>query len=459
MKQQTKNTIWSVVLNLVTILCGLILPREILSHYGSEINGLVHSISQFLSYTVLLEFGIGAIIPASLYRPLAEGNKAHISAILASGRKVYRKIACVCIGYTLLLLLLFPRFSGIPSSSLFVLILGLGTVIRYFEGKPEQFLVISDQKGYVVYSFSAFLLIVSTIFQVVLIRSGQTLAVVKLVGTGISLLQIVLIFFYVRWHYQIDRKVHYTEEPIPQKWNGIAQHVAYFILENTDIVLLTLFTTFREVSVYSVYYMVISGIRRLFSSVAYSVQPKLGELKAKGNPEELNRFFASFERWIHLFSSFVFCLLGLLLVPFVHAYTNGITDADYSRPLFAVLMAAAYGIQSIRDTYDKLILASGHFKQTQKNYIVASCLNLGISIIAVQFWGLEGVAAGTLIAMVYQLIYMAVYDTKVLLKRSGWVFFRNILLDIMTVGILILLAYLFPLPAESWFRWILALFH
>ena len=459
MKQQSRNTFWSVVQHLVTILCGLILPREILAHYGSEMNGLVHSISQFLSYTVLLEFGIGAVIPAALYRPLADGNQRHISAILASGRKVYRKIACICIGYTFLLLLLFPRLTGISSSALFVLIFGFGVVVHYFEGKPEQLLIISDQKGYVIYRLATVFLIISTAFQVILIRSGQALAVVKLIGTGISLLQIVLIFLYVQRNYQIDRKIRYTEEPIPQKWNGIAQHVAYFILENTDIVLLTLFTTFREVSVYSVYFMVISGMRRLFSSVSFSVQPKLGELKAKGSPEELNRFFASYERWIHISSAFVFCMLGLLLVPFVQAYTNGITDADYSRPLFAVLMAAAYGIQSIRDTYDKLILASGHFKQTQKNYIVASCLNLGISIIAVQFWGLEGVAAGTLIAMVYQLIYMAVYDTKVLLKRSGWVFVRNILLDLMIVGILILLAFLVPLPVESWFRWILGLFH
>ncbi len=459
MKQQAKNSFWSVVHHLVTILCGLILPREILSHYGSEMNGLVHSISQFLSYTVLLEFGIGAVIPAALYKPLAERNQSHISAILASGRKVFRKIACICIGYTLLLFLLFPRLTGISSSAMFVLILGLGTIVHYFEGKPESFLIISDQKGYVVYSFSTFLLIISTAFQVILIRSGQALTTVKLVGIGIALLQIVMIFFYVQQHYQIDRKIHYTEEPIPQKWNGIAQHVAYFILENTDIVLLTLFTTFGEVSVYSVYFGVVSGLRRLFSSVSYSVQPKLGELKAKNNLKELNHFFASFEQWIHISSSFVFCLLGILLVPFVQAYTNGITDANYSRPLFAVLMATAYGIQSIRDSYDKLILASGHFKQTQKNYIIASCLNLGISIIAVQFWGLEGVAAGTLIAMAYQLIYMAVYDTRILLKRSGWIFVRNILLDLIIVGIMILLAFLFPLPVENWFRWLLALFH
>ena len=58
MNVQTKNTLCSVLQHITAIVCGLILPREILSHYGSEMNGMVHSISQFLSYTVLLEMGI-----------------------------------------------------------------------------------------------------------------------------------------------------------------------------------------------------------------------------------------------------------------------------------------------------------------------------------------------------------------------------------------------------------------
>ena len=32
-------------------------------------------------------------------------------------------------------------------------------------------------------------------------------------------------------------------------------------------------------------------------------------------------------------------------------------------------------------------------------------------------WGLEGIAAGTLVAMVYQMLYMSLYDTRKILKR------------------------------------------
>ena len=449
-----KNTLTSVLQHLVAVICGLVLPREILTHYGSEMNGLVHSIVQFLSYTVLLEFGIGAVIPSALYQPLAEGDNDRTSAILVSGRKVFQRIAGICVGYIIVLVFLFSRLNDISSAEL-VVFLGLGTVASYTAGKPEQLLIISDQKGYIVYSAAAVSNIINTALQVLLIRAGNSLAIVKLVGALVSIGQVFFICLYVKKQYDIDWKIQYSEEPIPQKWNGIAQHVAYLILENTDIVLLTLFTTLREVSVYSIYFMVISGVRKIFSSIAYSVQPKLGELRAREG--DLNVFFRSFEHWIHIGSVLAFGALGFLLVPFVSVYTNGITDANYTRPLFAILMATAYGVQSIRDCYDKLILASGHFKQTEKNYIIAASMNFGISLILVFVLGLEGVAVGTLVAMVYQLIYMAIYDSRVLLNRTIWVFIKQILVDVVILGGLIFLVMFIPFQFEEFFRWVLGL--
>ena len=131
MNVQTKNTLCSVLQHITAIVCGLILPREILSHYGSEMNGMVHSISQFLSYTVLLEMGIGAVIPAALYQPLEAGDFDRISAILSSGYRVFRRIAGICTVYILLLTAVFPAAAGVPSSAWFILVLGLGTVIHY----------------------------------------------------------------------------------------------------------------------------------------------------------------------------------------------------------------------------------------------------------------------------------------------------------------------------------------
>ena len=54
-KKAIKNIIVSLFQQIVTIICGLILPRAIIGTYGSNVNGLISSITQFLGYITLLE--------------------------------------------------------------------------------------------------------------------------------------------------------------------------------------------------------------------------------------------------------------------------------------------------------------------------------------------------------------------------------------------------------------------
>lgn len=54
-KKAIKNIIASLGQQFVAIICGLILPRAIIGAYGSNVNGLVSSITQFLAYITLLE--------------------------------------------------------------------------------------------------------------------------------------------------------------------------------------------------------------------------------------------------------------------------------------------------------------------------------------------------------------------------------------------------------------------
>lgn len=52
------NIASSLLLQVVSVISGLIVPRIILSCFGSDINGLVSSINQFLSYITLIEGGL-----------------------------------------------------------------------------------------------------------------------------------------------------------------------------------------------------------------------------------------------------------------------------------------------------------------------------------------------------------------------------------------------------------------
>ena len=87
------NTASSLFQQIVTIVCGFILPRLILQAYGSKVNGLVSSVNQFLNAISLLDFGIIAVVQSALYVPLAEQDNHRISRIMVASTRFFRIIA------------------------------------------------------------------------------------------------------------------------------------------------------------------------------------------------------------------------------------------------------------------------------------------------------------------------------------------------------------------------------
>lgn len=55
----------------------------------------------------------------------------------------------------------------------------------------------------------------------------------------------------------------------------------------------------------------------------------------------MNKFFGWVEWSLHTGITFVFSVSSVLILPFVEIYTNGITDVNYIRPLFAMLIMVA----------------------------------------------------------------------------------------------------------------------
>lgn len=284
---------------------------------------------------------------------------------------------------------------------------------------------------------------------------GFGIQVVKLTTSIIYLIQPFAIYLYVRKYYQIDTKIKYNKEPIPQKWNGIAQHVAAVILDGTDTVVLTLFATLSDVSIYSVYFLVVKGVKQLFMSMTNGITSLIGELWARQELAELKKTFGWAEWVIHTGTTFVFGVTAVLIVPFVKVYTLGIDDAKYIQPLFAALIVAANAAHCLRLPYNIMILAAGHYKQTQNNYIVAAIINIVVSVFAVKTWGLIGVAIGTLLAMGYQTVWMAWYDSKNLIQWPFANFLKKITVDIITVILCSIVSRVFTVMTISYFEWII----
>ena len=95
------NIISSLILQLITIISYFIIPKLILSYFGSNTNGLVSSLNQFLNYITLVEGGISGVILANLYKPIVEKNEKKISSIFYTADSFYKKIGLIFILYSL----------------------------------------------------------------------------------------------------------------------------------------------------------------------------------------------------------------------------------------------------------------------------------------------------------------------------------------------------------------------
>ena len=457
-KLLARNTAASLATQVVTLICGFVLPRFFLQHYGSEVNGLVSSISQFLGIISFLELGVGAVVQSALYKPLADRDREQVSKVMASANKFFRRLASILLAYVLFLLVVYPliieRSFGFLYTAALIAAISISSFAQFYFGAVNSLLLTADQRGYIQYNAQTITIILNTVICIVLIQVGGSIQLVKLASSLIYLIRPVALRLYIDKRYQIDWKIQYQEEPIQQKWNGVAQHVAAVVLDGTDTIVLTMFSNLSDVSVYSVYFLVVKGVKTVFLSLTNGIQSLMGELWAKQELSELNELFGWTEWVIHTGTTFVFSCTAALIVPFVRVYTDGISDANYIQPLFALLLTLANAMHCLRLPYNIMVLAAGHYKQTQRNYIVAAIMNIVLSVATVKLWGLVGVAIGTLAAMAYQAIWLAVYDSKNFIYWPLKKVCKQFLTDGVIFTGIVLVSKLFHLGKVTYLQWL-----
>lgn len=152
-KKTAINTVFSLMEEIVAVICGFILPRLILTAFGSKYNGLTTSVSQFLTCAVLLRSGIGGATRAALYKPIAEENHDKINSIVKATDIFMKKIGVTLAGLILLFATLYPflvknEFGWFFTFSLF-LIIGASTFAESFFGITYLIVLQADQKLWV----------------------------------------------------------------------------------------------------------------------------------------------------------------------------------------------------------------------------------------------------------------------------------------------------------------------
>lgn len=430
-KRAIVNSIMSLLQELVSIVCAFILPRLILSTFGSKYNGLTTSVTQFLSCAVLLRAGIGGATKAALYKPIALGDVDEINGIVKATDLFMKKVGLILVGLILIFSATYPilvrnEFDWLFTFSLF-LIIGASTFAESFFGITYEIVLHAFQNYWFPSLLKSVCTVLNTGVATVLILCGCSIHVVKLGSALIFVIYPIIQGIYVKKKYHINTDVIPNTKAIKQRWDAFWHQVADFVMNNTDVMVLTVFTDMLEVSVYSVYNLIANGLKRSVLAFSRGLESAFGDMIAKDEKELLATNVKIAESIVYSVSTILYSCAAVLILDFVAVYTKKIDDVEYVRPLFAYLLVTAGFFYGIRLPYQLVVQAAGHYRQTKCGAIIEPIINISVSVVLVFEFGIVGVAVGTLVATVFRTVQYSLYMCRNIVVRSGWISFSRIL--------------------------------
>lgn len=460
-KQAFKNASTSMLLQLVLALSGIIIPRFFIALYGSAVNGLVSSISQFISYMALVEAGIGAAGTVALYKPIADKNQDRINGIVSAARSFYLRSGAIFSALLVALLIFYPfavknEIQNVSFIRTMIFVLSVNGIVDYFYLGKFRVLLMADQKGYIISLAQIIGTVLMTVVCVILMELNCSALLVKGTNAAIYILRSLIVGLYVKKNYpHVNFKAKPLFSAFGQRWAALLHQIVGMIVNNTAIILMTLLLSgnaLSEISVFAVYNLVAYSLYSVMNSISTGLSSGFGEVISTGETDVLKRSFKSYEYAFFLMTFIVYTCMAALLYPFIGLYSASFTDGvNYLRWPLVALFTLSGILQSLRLPGLTLICAAGHYKETQGRAIAEAVINITVSLVLIRPLGVVGVLIGMCASFLYRtadvIFYAAKHFVAGTLKTSILRILRNALIS---GGVVALGIWLIPNTTDSW---------
>lgn len=393
----------------VLMIAGFITPRIMLKYYGSEINGLVSSISQFIVYFNLVEAGLSGAAIYALYKPLADNNHKAINGVVSAARKFYTQSAYIFVSLAVGLATLYPVF--VKTTTLkplnvaaLVLILGANGALEFFTLAKYRVLLTADQKTYVISIASIVHIVVNSTIVVILATLQVNIVVLRLVALLSIFFRSLILILYVKSKYKY---INYKEKPntsaLHKRWDALYLQILGAIHHGAPIVLLTLVTkNLLLVSVYTIFNMVLSSINGLLSIFKSGLPASFGDVIARGELKVLQKSYSEFEFSYYALITVIYSVASVMIMPFIRIYTSGVTDVQYDVPLIGFLFVISGLMYNLKTPQGMLVISAGMFKETRVQTTIQGGIVIVLGAALSPFWGICGVLIAAIISDLYR---------------------------------------------------------
>ena len=465
-----QNTLSTAAYQLTAMLMGFVTPRLIMLYYGSQVNGLIESVTEFLTAFRLVEAGLASAAVVSLYKPLAHHDDDATSRIVTAARQYYNKAGFLFVGITIAFSLLYPLFIPIESMSdasvsLLIIAMGISGSLEFFTLSRYRVLLTADQRTFMVSLASMASLLVSTALIVVCSYLQVNIIVMRLGASLTLVLRATILHAYVRKQYPTINAQHPKpdKKPLALRWDAMYQQFTTAFHQVAGGSMITLIV--RDVtmnSVYSTYHMVTLGLWSVLKMATTGIYSSFGNLLVDGKEKKFQVAYRDFEYLYLAASTILFSCAAVLIVPFVVLYTDKIHDANYFAPAIGLMIVLETMTDHGKMPMDLMITAAGVFRET-RHHCTAQLITSIVMGLGLGLWGMQisvtmaicgilaGVICGNILRTALHLWFIPKHVTHLPWAQSFWRIVR-MLLEIAVIAVPFLL--FFPLRINGFFKWI-----
>ena len=456
-----KEIFLNFILTLFISLFSFLINRYFAFYLGVQNLGLMKLFTQLLAYLNLAEIGLASASTYALYKPLAEKNYKQISIVINTITSLYNKIFLFILLVGLLLNPIIPFFikDKIVDKNIYLYwsLYVISTTLSYSFVKYSV-LFTADQKFGFVRLIQGGSKILCQLLQIFVIIKLQSFLVFILLLILDNIIQYIFYKIHYRKYYSYIFKTEIKDKSITKNLKNLFWHkIAGLIVFNTDLILISKFISLEVVGIYASYQMIIQMIMTVINIVLNVLKPKVGKFIAENSKENIFNYWKNLNI-LSLFSSILFSFCTYKLInDFIILWLG----RDFTLPKLTVfLIMINLFVQSFRGITDIFKDGSGFFDDIQLP-ISEAIINFVLSIILVQYMGLNGVIIGTIVSNIL-IIFIAkpimVFkrcfnkDIKDYIKIYGNYL---ILIIISLLSCNFILKFISLKNVNSWFDWII----
>lgn len=453
--------IYSLLASAVTAILSLVLNNFIIKIYGAEINGLVSTLTQFVSMFSILEGGFTTAALVATYEPIVKKRTDTLNDILYTIQRKMLYIGMVITAISLVAGSIYIFFLNTPLSygrtySL-LLISVLNTSLSLCVMSKHSILLQGNNKQYIISLISLLTRIVTWFFSMVLILKGADIVLVY--GTNLVnvIFTILLLKAYEKKKYPC---ITFSGKYVPSMIKGtndvFLQKIASTVFSSTDLVLISVFINLASASIYNLYFSIFALISTILGAIIQSPFNSFGQMiHDEDGQAKLEKYFGIYQHMGIVVEGILLTITTVMIIPFAYVYTKDITEINYVSPILAMLLYTQIYFQMANRPFGVLLNVFGYFKMQNKQCVMSVFINILVSISFIRIWGIYSIVAGS-IAGILIIVVLNIYQVyKYVISEKIFKLSLNICINYVLGLIIIMLIGVLNISINSYGQWII----